>query len=66
MSEKPELTFEQMKAFAEKIADNGFKGELPPTQMMFAGVPYETCDICTQQRGHHILHPVGVPHEECV
>ena len=64
--EKPPLTFEQMKRISEKIASNGFKGELPPTQMMHDGVPYETCRICTDANGFHTLHPVGVSHEECV
>ena len=65
--EKPPLTFEQVKAAAERIAKNGFKGDvLPSTQMMHEGVPYETCRICTDANGFHTLHQVGVSHEECV
>ena len=59
------LTFEQIKAFCEKLEGNGFKDELPPGQMMHEGVPYETCDICTKAKGFHVMHPVGVSHAEC-
>lgn len=60
------LTFAQVKAFAAKIAENGFKGDLPPMQVMHEGVPYEPCAICSEGLDYKVCHPVGVPHEECV
>lgn len=61
-----QLTFAQIKAFAEKIASNGFQGELPATQVLYDGVPYESCDTCSAGKDYRVFHPVGVPHDECI
>lgn len=60
------LTFAQVQAFAAKIRENGFKGELPAGQIVHDDVPYERCAICSEGQDYNIFHPVGVPHEECV
>jgi hypothetical protein len=60
-----ELTFDQLQRFAAKLRQNGLPPGTP-VQVMHSGVPYEPCAICSTGKDYTVLHPVGIPHEECV